>query len=107
MKEYDKLVRDKIPQIIERSGSECEIEQVDDKTALEYLYKKLMEETSELLMDKNIEEVIDVIDVAFAIGKLYGFDEEGIMWLRETKVRDKGGFDENIILKKVYKGNNK
>ena len=107
MKEYDKLVRDKIPQIIERSGSECEIEQVDDKTALEYLYKKLMEETSELLMDKNIEEVIDVIDVALAIGKLYGFNIEDIMWLRETKVRDKGGFDENIILKKVYRGNNK
>ena len=105
MKEYDKLVRDKIPQIIERSGSECEIEQVDDKTALEYLYKKLMEETSELLMDKNIEEVIDVIDVALAIGKLYGFNIEDIMWLRETKVREKGGFEDNIILKRVYKSN--
>lgn len=103
MKEYDKLVRDKIPQIIEGSGSECEIEQVDNKTALEYLYKKLMEETSELLMDKNIEEVIDVIDVALAIGKLYGFNIEDIMWLRETKVREKGGFEDNIILKKVYK----
>ena len=107
MKEYDKLVRDKIPQIIERSGSECEIEQVDDKTALEYLYKKLMEETSELLMDKNIEEVIDVIEVAFTIGKLYGYDVEDIMWLKETKVRNKGGFEENIVLKKVYRGNNK
>ena len=105
MKEYDKLVRDKIPQIIEESGSECEIEQVGDKTALEYLYKKLIEETSELLMDKNIEEVIDVIDVALAIGKLYGFNIEDIMWLRETKVREKGGFEDNIILKKVYKNN--
>lgn len=105
MKEYDKLVRDKIPQIIKESGSECEIEQVDDKTALEYLYKKLMEETSELLMDKNIEEVIDVIDVALAIGKLYGFNIEDIMWLRETKVREKGGFEDNIILKRVYKSN--
>lgn len=107
MKEYDKLVRDKIPQIIEESGSKCEVEIVDKLTALEYLYRKLVEETNELLTDKNIEEVVDVIEVAFAIGKLYGYDEEGIMWLRETKVRDKGGFDENIILKKVYKGNNK
>lgn len=105
MKEYDKLVRDFIPQIIEESGLECEIEQVDDKTALEYLYKKLMEETSELLMDKNIEEVIDVIDVALAIGKLYGFNIEDIMWLRETKVKEKGGFEDNIILKRVYKSN--
>ncbi len=107
MREYDKLVRNKIPQIIEESGNKCEIEIVDNETLINYLYMKLVEETNELLVDRNIEEVVDVIEVAFAIGKLYGYDEEGIMWLRETKVRDKGGFDENIILKKVYKDNNK
>lgn len=103
MREYDKLVRDKIPQIIEESGSKCETERVDNETLINYLYMKLVEETNELLTDRNIEEVVDVIEVAFTIGRLYGYDEEGIMWLRETKVRNKGGFDENIILKKVYK----
>ena len=41
MQVYDKLVRDRIPEIIEKSGNHCEIEVVSDKIALEYLYKKL------------------------------------------------------------------
>ena len=100
---YDKLVRDKIPQIMEESGCEYEIEKVDDATALEYLYSKLIEELYELLRDKNIEEVIDVLEVVLTIGKSYGYDEETIMELRKLKLEEKGGFEENIILKKVYK----
>ena len=41
MKIYDKLVRDRIPEIIENSGNHCEVEVVSDEIALEYLYKKL------------------------------------------------------------------
>ena len=41
---YNKLVRDRIPKIIEDSGKTCEIEVLDDKTYLEMLDKKLMEE---------------------------------------------------------------
>ena len=55
MKVYDKLVRDRIPEIIEASGSKCEIETVSDEVALEYLYKKLHEEVEELLSDKNLD----------------------------------------------------
>ena len=60
MKIYDKLVRDRIPEIIEASGSKCEIEVVSDEVALEYLYKKLGEEVEELLSDKNLDEIADV-----------------------------------------------
>ena len=44
---YDKLVRDKIPEIIEASGKSCDVEIVSNEVALEYLYKKLNEEEKE------------------------------------------------------------
>lgn len=54
MKEYDKIIRDNIPTIIENSGSKCEIEIVSDEEALSYLYMKLIEEVNEFLESKDI-----------------------------------------------------
>ena len=107
MKEYDKIIRDLVPQVMDEANIGYEIETVDDATALEYLYKKLLEETDELLHDKTIEEVIDVIEVAFAIAEKYGYDFRMILYLREAKRREKGGFKQNIVLKKTFdKSNN-
>lgn len=102
MKIYDKLVRDRIPEIIENSGNHCEVEIVNDEVALEYLYKKLNEEVEELLEDKNLEEIVDVIEVLFAIGKKYGYSEEDILSRRAEKKAKSGGFENNIVLKNVW-----
>ncbi|MGL5557511.1 MAG: phosphoribosyl-ATP pyrophosphohydrolase [Paraclostridium dentum] len=102
MKVYDKLVRDKIPEIIESSGNKCEIEVVSDEVALEYLYKKLNEEVSELLEDKNLDEIADVMEVLFAIGAKYGYSEEDVLNRRNEKRDSRGGFEDNLILKKTW-----
>ncbi|WP_290059330.1 nucleoside triphosphate pyrophosphohydrolase [Paraclostridium bifermentans] len=102
MKVYDKLVRDRIPEIIESSGNKCEIEVVSDKVALEYLYKKLNEEVSELLEDKNLDEIADVMEVLFAIGSKYGYSEDDVLNRRNEKKDARGGFEGNLILKKTW-----
>ncbi|TQO57864.1 nucleoside triphosphate pyrophosphohydrolase [Paraclostridium bifermentans] len=102
MKVYDKLVRDRIPEIIESSGNKCEIEVVSDEIALEYLYKKLSEEVSELLEDKNLDEIADVMEVLFAIGSKYGYSEENVLGRRNEKKDVRGGFEDNLILKKTW-----
>ena len=102
MKVYDKLIRDRIPEIIEASGSKCEVEVVSDKVALEYLYKKLGEEVEELLIDKNLDELADVMEVLFAIGKKYGYSEDEVLGRRSEKKDSRGGFEDNLILKKTY-----
>lgn len=103
MKFYDKLVRDRIPEIIESSGNKCDIEVVSDEVALEYLYKKLEEEVSELLEDKNLDEIADVMEVLFAIGEKYGYNEKDILSRRIEKRYNRGGFEKNIILKSTSK----
>ena len=102
MKVYDKLVRDRIPEIIEASGKKCDIEVVNDEVALEYLYKKLNEEVSELLEDKNLDEIADCLEVLFAIGMKYGYSEEDVLSRRNEKKDARGGFDDNLVLKKTY-----
>ena len=102
MKVYDKLVRDRIPEIIEGSGKKCEIEIVSDEVVLKYLYNKLGEEVEELLSDKNIDEIADVIEVLFAIAKKYGYSESEVLEVRNSKKSGRGGFDNNIVLKKVF-----
>ncbi|CEJ73171.1 Uncharacterised protein [[Clostridium] sordellii] len=102
MKVYDKLVRDRIPEIIEASGNKCEIEVVSDEVALEYLYKKLNEEVGELLEDKNLDEIADCLEVLFAIGSKYGYSEDEVLSRRNEKKLERGGFEDNLILKKTY-----
>lgn len=102
MKIYDKLVRDRIPEIIKNSGNHCEVEVVSDEVALEYLYKKLQEEVDELVEDKNLEEIADVVEVLFSIGKKYGYSEEDILNRRSEKRVKSGGFEDNIVLKKTW-----
>lgn len=102
MKVYDKLVRDRIPEIIEASGNKCEIEVVSDKVALEYLYKKLNEEVGELLEDKNLDEIADCLEVLFAIGAKYGYSEDEVLGRRNDKKLERGGFENNLILRKTW-----
>lgn len=102
MKFYDKLVRDNIPAIIENSGGNYHAEIVSDDEALEYLYKKLLEEVAELLEDKNLEEIADVMEVLFAIAGKYGYSEDDVLRKRAEKKDKSGGFDGNIVLKKTW-----
>ena len=103
MKEYDKIVRDNIPTIIENSGFKCEIEIVSDEEALSYLYIKLTEEVNEFLESKDIYEIADVIEVLYAICNKMKIPRDILEIIRQQKENENGGFNNNIVLKKVYK----
>lgn len=55
IKNYNKLVRDRIPEIIEESGAECKIEILSDEKYLEIIDAKFDEELAEYHKDQNIE----------------------------------------------------
>ena len=98
---YDKLVRDKIPEIIEKSGKQCEIEVLSDEKYLEMIDKKLDEELAEYHKDKNIEELADLLEVIYAAMKARGYSIEELEKVRAEKAEKCGGFDKKILLKKV------
>ena len=98
---YDKLVRDKIPEIIEKSGKRCEIEILSDEKYLEMIDKKLDEELAEYHKDKNIEELADLLEVIYAATKARGYSIEDLEKVRIEKAEKRGVFDKKILLKKV------
>ena len=99
---YNKLVRDNIPYIISASGKTYLIETVTDDEVMKWLYDKLIEETNELMQDKNLEEIADVVEVVLTIASKYGYTLEDVFEEVDRKRKEKGGFEKNIILKKVY-----
>lgn len=101
MKRYNKLVRDKIPEIIRAEGKECEVKIAEDKEKYELLEKKLMEEVNEFLEDKNIDELADIMEVLFELANELGYSEEDLIRNREEKKGERGGFKEGIVLKGV------
>ena len=73
IKKYNKLVRDRIPEIIASNGHECKTKILADAEYLTMLDAKLNEEIAEYQQDKNIEELADMLEVIRAITAARGY----------------------------------
>ena len=82
---YNKLVRDKIPEIIEASGKTCQTEILSDEEYLQMLDKKLDEELAEYHKEQNIEELADLLEVLYATVKAKGYSIEDLEQVRIEK----------------------
>lgn len=101
MIEYDKLIRDRIPEIIERSGKKCIIEELDTDTYIRYLDQKLNEELEEYQADKSLEELADLLEVMYAVVRARGYTTEELERVRKQKAEKRGGFEKRLRLKGV------
>ena len=98
MKEYKKLVRDKIPQIIKSNGEEPKTRILDDEEYLKELNIKLTEEVKEYLEDGNVEELADIVEVIYGILDAKKVTLEEFENIRKSKVEKRGAFKEKIFL---------
>ena len=96
--QYNKAIRDKIPEIIQKDGHSCNVETLSDEKFLEHLEKKLSEEVTEYQNDKNPEELADILEVIYAIAQLKGISKEELEKIRIKKLQDSGGFEKNLFL---------
>lgn len=99
-KSYNKLVRDKIPEILDQKNISYEKRIATEQEYKIELIKKLNEEVKEFLEAYNIEELADVIEVIESLKKLPEYSN--IEEVRNNKLKEKGGFEEKIILKGNY-----
>ncbi|MEH7399373.1 nucleoside triphosphate pyrophosphohydrolase [Gottfriedia acidiceleris] len=107
MKYYNKLVRDKIPAVITRSGSTYETEVLDEKEYIEKLNEKLNEEIEEYYNatpEETVGEIADILEVLYALAETKGISIEEIEKVRLQKKEDRGGFNDRILLKHVVEG---
>lgn len=98
---YNKLIRDKIPEIISGKGEILKTHIAEEKEYWEKLKEKLLEETNEFLEDSNKEELADILEVIDSICKFKGYAMKDIKNIQEKKRLKRGGFDKGIILDEV------
>ena len=98
---YNKLVRDKIPQIIKDSGKECICETLSDEEYIRMLNEKLVEEAKEYIKTGDIEELADMGEVMHAILDYKNTSLEEFQKIRMEKLQARGGFKDRILLKEV------
>lgn len=98
---YDKLVRDKIPQIIEASGRRCRYSYLSREDYLTGLDEKLNEELAEYQESKSLEELADLLEVIRAVAVARGNSIEEVEAIRRDKAEKRGRFEKRILLTEV------
>ena len=101
MKTYNKLVRDKIPEIIQADGKKTNTKLLDDKEYLGELIKKLQEEAAEFADNPSVEELADIKEITIAIREALGIHAGELEDARRQKAAANGRFKNKIFLESV------
>ena len=98
---HNKLVRDKIPEIIENTGKTAYSHILTEEEYIAELDKKLNEECAEYQADKSLEELADMLEVMYAIAEARGYSVAELERVRAEKAEKRGGFKDRIFLERV------
>ncbi len=101
MKSYKKLVRDKIPEIIQADGKQPITRILDEKEYMKELIRKLKEEVAEFEEKPSIEELADIKEVTIAIRETMGIHAGELEDARRKKADKNGRFKNHIFLERV------
>ena len=101
VKTYNKLVRDRIPEIIKSSGKSCTTEILSAEDYLRMIDAKLDEELAEYHKDGSIEELADLLEVIRAAAVARGGSIDEVEAIRARKAEKRGGFEKRIFLIEV------
>ena len=101
MKIYNKLVRDKIPDIIKDEGRTVKTRILNDKEYRVELNKKLQEEVKEYLEDNNVEELADIVEVIYGILNSMDVSVEEFECIRKSKADKRGAFQDRVFLEEA------
>ena len=99
--EYHKLVRDRIPEIIEKDGKTCVCSELSQDDYITMLDQKLNEELAEYQESKSMEELADLLEVMSAVAAARGSSLDEVEKIRFRKKEKRGGFEKRILLETV------
>lgn len=98
---YNKLVRDRIPEIIRAAGQECAVETMDEETFYQALRAKLVEEAQEAaaaISEDLVTELADLYEVIDTLMVAYSIDREAVLAEQRRRQCDRGGFSQRLRL---------
>lgn len=98
---HDKLVRDKIIEIIQAQGGQADFYTAELREYGERLRAKLAEEVLEYLESGETEELADMLEVIHSLTALEGTNREQLQLIQTKKREERGGFEKRIVLKET------
>lgn len=102
MPTYNKLVRDRIPEVIEHTGKSFNTTILTQEEYIKELKKKSYEELEEYMSAENneeaLEELADVLEILHAFAAVHGSSINEVEEIRKKKAEKRGGFQERIFL---------
>jgi predicted house-cleaning noncanonical NTP pyrophosphatase (MazG superfamily) len=102
---YNKLVRDRIPEVIESKGKKFSTKILNNEEYITELKKKIFEELEEYVQTDNdedaVEELADILEIINAITEFHGYPIEKVEEVRKIKAENRGGFKRKIYLIEV------
>ena len=102
-REYNRLVRDNVPEIIEDYGDIADTRELSEAEYVLQLDKKLNQEVGEYQESKSIEDIADILEVLYAICEIRGYTREQLEAVRLKKLSEHGGFKDRVFLHGVRK----
>lgn len=102
MPTYNKLIRDKIPEMIKMTGKNANVAILSDDDYVKELKRKMQEELQEYLEADNdqdaLEELADLLELIHSLATVHGSRIEEVEKVREQKAEQRGGFNDKIFL---------
>lgn len=96
--EFNKLVRDRIPELIRENGQNPLTRILNDWEYSAALEQKLDEEVGEFHRDRNLEELADILEVVYALTEDLGYTGDDLLDCCRHKREQRGGFRDRIFL---------
>ncbi|WP_391559274.1 phosphoribosyl-ATP pyrophosphohydrolase [Robertmurraya sp.] len=107
---YNKLIRDRIPEIIALTGKTYKTRVLEQDEYKDELQKKCQEEMGEYLQSTSdaeaLEELADLLEVVYALAEVHGSSQEELETIRAEKAEKRGEFQERLLLIEVEDGEN-
>mgnify|MGYP003191283125 CR=1 FL=1 len=98
---YNKLVRDRIPEIIENDHKTCVTRTLNDEEYLKCLKSKLLEECHEVIDAEGEDIKKEIADVLEALENTLHIDHQEVLSIKQKKAHSNGAFDKKIYLEYV------
>ena len=100
---YNKLIRDLIPEIMDREGVRYEIGTLETDAFRKALLEKVVEEAGELAeavgRGEVVKEVADLHEVIDALLALDGIRSDEVRAMQERRRQDRGAFERRLVLR--------
>ena len=95
---HEKLVRDRIPEIIAEAGKTFRTRILPEAEYIAALDAKLNEELAEYQAEHSMEELADLLEVMMAAAAARGYTFAEVEAIRRSKAEQRGGFEKRIFL---------